>query len=887
MVGGLTASTIDRVLRLEIAARPEPSANAPTPHASGGLPLRLVDLGAVGIPVDTVSWGRDYSHNSKAFHRLILDSAPYLDEAEFRRVRSDWTTYVHRMASQGNNGLVVPLFLELIGFDSLPEVYRRTNIKAKHQVLRQRFRDLFAIAQAAGMTIYLATDMVPLTPPLERYLRGHGSLNATDPRLWEVYRIALNEVFERIPEVRGIMIRIGEAGPLYNRAGWQYRSEFLVGSVPGVRTMLRELLPAFESHARLLLLRTWSVGVGELGSLHTDEPTYSRALGGIRSPSLIISTKFPAGDFYLPLPVNPTLLTGEQPRIVEFQARREFEGFTAFPNFLGGLHGQALDLVRSANPKLVGTWIWTQNGGPLRAGPMSLYPLHGFWLWIDANTYVTSRLAAGDRGSAADLASEWVRRELTTDSTAVGAFRELLLRSSDAIDRGFYIRPFARKRVTFGGFELPPLLWIMEWDIPGGWSAVWSWLYTASKAEWSAAGSEGFDAVRSVDDMRQALARASPALATRTTLLRTMERSLDYERSLLVALAWYRAAMINLYRWLDTGDRAAYRRWRAAEPEFERAATAHANVFGRDLDFPAFDFSAALGSLRLADRAADVRWLARALLGLSLGLLLLGSGLAPRGLRRGPVANLARAMWLGALGPWRPADKPLPSESRMAAAWFLLGLFTLTVGMMLGFTSGWITGVVPIMLGLFALVLKAGLTGLRATNGEDATIAYALIPLLWLCLLLLAAMSIRGPLHLWYQLWVGGWIRWMIVAAGVAVPLWTVSGLVLQRMRRCTVPSGMGSVLLATGTVMLVFGILSPGTERLLSALDRPLELAPMTYAVVIGIRTYSHLPTILSILPPLTWGMVVVGALLAFGLAPKGLRRDRSAVRRVEGPVP
>ena len=58
-------------------------------------------------------------------------------------------------------------------------------------------------------------------------------------------------------------------------------------------------------------------------------------LDGIDSPALIVSTKYTLGDFYSWLPLNDTLETGEQRRIVEFQSRREFENFGSFPNDLG------------------------------------------------------------------------------------------------------------------------------------------------------------------------------------------------------------------------------------------------------------------------------------------------------------------------------------------------------------------------------------------------------------------------------------------------------------------------------------------------------------------------------------------------------------------------
>jgi hypothetical protein len=98
-----------------------------------------------------------------------------------------------------------------------------------------------------------------------------------------------------------------------------------------------------EATDREVIFRTWSVGVGAVGDMHTNDQSYEAVLGGIDSPALIVSTKFTLGDFYSWLPLNVTLEQGQQRRIVEFQSRREFENFGAFPNDLGPQYQFALE----------------------------------------------------------------------------------------------------------------------------------------------------------------------------------------------------------------------------------------------------------------------------------------------------------------------------------------------------------------------------------------------------------------------------------------------------------------------------------------------------------------------------------------------------------------
>ena len=61
---------------LALAARAARTAN----HSP--LPLRLVDIGGVGIPLD--EWGQNYSHDRRVFRDVILESSPYVQERSGR-----------------------------------------------------------------------------------------------------------------------------------------------------------------------------------------------------------------------------------------------------------------------------------------------------------------------------------------------------------------------------------------------------------------------------------------------------------------------------------------------------------------------------------------------------------------------------------------------------------------------------------------------------------------------------------------------------------------------------------------------------------------------------------------------------------------------------------
>ncbi|GMA23915.1 hypothetical protein GCM10025864_16740 [Luteimicrobium album] len=141
-----------------------------------------------------------------------------------------------------------------------------------------------------------------------------------------------------------------------------------------VQAMLHAFLATAGAADKDVVFRTWTVGIGAVGDLHTNPASYEEVLGAIHDPHLIVSTKYSAGDFYSYLALNPTLAVGDQRRIVELQARREFEGQGALPDDLGALDQAALQRFLAANPNVEGIWDWAQTGGPLYAGPRDLSP---------------------------------------------------------------------------------------------------------------------------------------------------------------------------------------------------------------------------------------------------------------------------------------------------------------------------------------------------------------------------------------------------------------------------------------------------------------------------------------------------------------------------------
>ena len=161
-----------------------------------------------------------------------------------------------------------------------------------------------------------------------------------------------------------------------------------------VTTRRRRARDAHDAHRRRpsatdreVIFRTWSVGVGAVGDMHTNPASYEAVLGGIDSPALIVSTKYTLGDFYSYLPLNDTLEHGQPApdrRVPEPPRVRELRRVPQRPRRAST--SDALQRLLAANPHIEGIWTWTQDGGPWRAGPMTLYLKAGFWQLYELNT---------------------------------------------------------------------------------------------------------------------------------------------------------------------------------------------------------------------------------------------------------------------------------------------------------------------------------------------------------------------------------------------------------------------------------------------------------------------------------------------------------------------
>ncbi|MEI7055875.1 hypothetical protein WBG06_08680, partial [Nocardioides sp. CCNWLW239] len=830
------------------------------------LPLRLVDKGAAGVPGTAADWrtGEEYSHNSGQFADAILSDAPFVDTEALAEDAEQFRTYVDHQLARGYNGIVMPGFLEYVTFDRFGdgrEIYPDADGPhvGRARAMREHFGPMWKYAHDAGMKVYLLTDMLALSTPLQGYLDEHG-LSAEDPALWEIYAAGLEELFAEMPYVDGLMIRIGEGGEIYQLPGWDYRSEIAVTTPTGVKAMLDAFTSVAEKLDREIIFRTWSVGVGAVGDLHTNPASYEEVLGEVHSDALIVSTKHVAGDFYSFLPLNPTLETGGHRRIVEMQSRREFEGFGALPNDLAPAYSAALTRLTEANPNIEGVWSWSQDGGPIHAGPRTLYLREGFWQLWDLNAYAASRLAWDTSADPGEITADWARETFSSDPATVRAIGEAMALSRDAVLDGLYIEPFAENQVRALGLEIPPQTWLFEWDIVTGDTAVLNSIYAISKDRLDDAVEGGQQAIETAESMRRLVAETDPTTWRDPALREQLLVSIDYEINLFRVLGDYRAMTMYHAEWLDTGSSRARDRWQSARADFEKSRASHVARYGEDQAHPAFQFTAADIGAQRADRDPAMAWLARGLLVLALAGLL-----------------LVRPLRIAVTRPWRlgPVLREAPPRRWERVAVLVVPPVVLVLGRA---TLTWFAAPSHLVVTVGAWVLFA-LTLRLLIGRRDAFALWAVVGgvVLVRSVILMIALAGRGPGRYWYLFWTepGSRTFYITVAFAGFGLLFVLPAVALRSAYGFTRRGAVGRVLIAAGIPVLIggVGVALMGTERALTVWNDQMALIPWGLSRILGITVHLGIPT------SLPWYAAGCGAAVALVGVVGGVRGPKSPI--------
>lgn len=363
--------------------------------------------------------------------------------AQWDQVAADLRTFAAAAKAEGYNTVTLDDLAHLaLDPRHEPEIVERIN------VFRREFRTLFDLLKHEfGLRVLLTSDVLPATAALESAL-------GTDKRAWETYYHALvTGVLDDFPQLDGLILRIGESDG--HDVKDPIRTRLHLRNPRDTNHLIKRLLPEFESREKTLILRTWTVGAHRIGDMIWHRGTLAQTLAGLDSPHFIVSMKHGESDFFRYLPLNKAFFRVRQKKIIELQARREYEGAGEYPSFIGYDCERFRDELRAAE-NMVGMSVWCQTGGWHRFRRLTYLEENGRDVWTRINT--GAAIGIFKDGLSVE---ECIVRQFGAGRAA--PILEFLRLSDTVINKLLYIEEFARQKLFFRRVRIPPLAHVY-WD---------------------------------------------------------------------------------------------------------------------------------------------------------------------------------------------------------------------------------------------------------------------------------------------------------------------------------------------------------------------------------------------------------------------------------------
>ena len=333
----------------------------------------------------------------------------------------------------------------------------------KAKIINARYEE----AKQEGLQVYCMLDMLVLPSALVEKHRDEltnekGKIDISKPYTQTCVRELMKEMFERFPQLDGLVIRTGET---YLHDAPYYTGNHPVQHGMGDHVTLINILrdEVCEKRGKKLFYRTW-----DMGQFHSLPHHYLSVTDSIAPhPNLYFSIKHTMTDFWrgavinpdmdysamdtywleesgrYGVPFNPCLGIGKHKQIVEVQCQREYEGKGAHPNYIAkgvidgfeefkqpGIHRPYCLNQLKDNPLFCGVWTWSRGGG--WGGP---YIPNEFW--VELNAYVMAHWANAPWRAEQEIFADFAR-EKGLPEQEIELFRRLCLLSEEGVIKGQY-----------------------------------------------------------------------------------------------------------------------------------------------------------------------------------------------------------------------------------------------------------------------------------------------------------------------------------------------------------------------------------------------------------------------------------------------------------------
>jgi hypothetical protein len=389
-----------------------------------------------------VKAGKRINWSKIPFELLETNGEP--DRARLDQISVDLAQVCGQALAMGYNALTLDDMAHM-----LPHPDYEPGVNHKLKIYAAYYQQWIAMIRAMGMKVFITTDFMFSTPASALAI-GKGFKSHLD---W--FRDYLQRFFAAYAGVSGIILRIGEVDG--KDVQGDFRSKLLIRKAPQARKLLRTLLPIFEAQNKLCIFRLWSVGAYPIGDLIWNRKTLHQVFDPFHSKHLVLSIKHGESDFFRHLPLNKQFLRSDHQKIVELQARREYEGCGEYPSYIGNdvqeIH-QQLKQVKG----LIGMSVWCQTGGWTRFQRLTF--MENSSVWNEINTWVCIRIFQQEISSRAALQT-YAATYLKPDQSE--ALIEMMNASDQVIKTLLYVDEIAQRKLYFRRVRLPSTISVY-WD---------------------------------------------------------------------------------------------------------------------------------------------------------------------------------------------------------------------------------------------------------------------------------------------------------------------------------------------------------------------------------------------------------------------------------------
>lgn len=264
------------------------------------------------------------------------------------KIKKQFSTFIKRIKKEGFTAISIDDLAHMVNL----AIYSENKKRIVSEWINL-YKELFDIAQKHNIAIYVNTDIMFFSK------ETHNFAHNSDKNTLLILKHVLIKLFEDY-SISGVISRIGEADGVDVKS--TFRSKITIKKIAQARRYLKTLLPIFEKYNKTWIFRTWTIGIGEIGDLMWNTKTAKKMLKGISNDSLILSIKYGNADFFRNLELSNLFKLKGIKKIIELQAKREYDSFGELPYYTGFEYEKYYQQVKH-DPEVIGILLWCQTGG--------------------------------------------------------------------------------------------------------------------------------------------------------------------------------------------------------------------------------------------------------------------------------------------------------------------------------------------------------------------------------------------------------------------------------------------------------------------------------------------------------------------------------------------